>query len=89
MDNEDVDADTISKVMRVMGSKKTPKKTEQAAANLAAGRKRLQDPDVRALLSEKQKARRERERQEREAAGLVTPAAPKRGRGRPKKEQSV
>ena len=70
MENDTVDAATISKVMRVIGSKKTAKKTEQATANLAEGRKRLQDPDVRALLSQKQKERRERERQERLAAGV-------------------
>ena len=89
-ENESIDAATISQVMSMIGSKKTAKKTGAAIANLEAGRKRLSDPDVRQVLSDKQKARRERERQEREAAGLAAPveAAEKKKPGRPRKQEA-
>ena len=83
---EEIDADTISRVMQQLGSKKTEKKTQSAIDNLSAARKRLQDPDVRALLSQKQKERRERERQEKATLGPIPPAVPKRKTGRPKKQ---
>ena len=83
---EEIDADTISRVMQQLGSKKTEKKTQSAIDNLSAARKRLQDPDVRALLSQKQKERRERERQEKAAAGMLPVATEKRKPGRPKKQ---
>ncbi len=85
--DDDVQVRRLIGVM--MGSAKTGKKVE--AARMVAQRRRGTElsADVKAKLKAAQKARRERERQEKEAAGLVTVATPKRPRGRPRKTQET
>ena len=50
-----------------LGRIKTARKAASSAANIASGRQRLQDEDVRAKLRAAQQARRQRERQAKEA----------------------
>jgi len=70
-----------------MGRARTEKKLNALAEN------RLKftghTAETRALLSEKQKERREREKQERAALGLDASPVDKQPRGRPRKEKPV
>ncbi|MCX6382166.1 MAG: hypothetical protein NT023_22265 [Armatimonadetes bacterium] len=84
------DKEVISEAMRLLGSRRTPKKIEASAANIRGVNERRKAEGLteehKAKLKAAQLARRARER---EAAGVVKievdPNTPKRGRGRPPK----
>ncbi len=89
------DKEVISEAMRLLGSRRTPKKIEASSANIRGVNERRKAEGLteehKAKLKAAQLARRARER---EAAGVVktevAPNALKRGRGRPRKtEQST
>jgi hypothetical protein len=78
----------IRQAMRVIGSRKTPRKSESSRGNIGKVNELRQKQgfpeETRAKLREAQKIRRERERMENGAVPETTEA--KRPRGRPRKQ---
>ena len=93
--------ETIREAMRIIGSKKTPRKSASSRENLSAAHSVPMTEERRQKLREAQKIRRDRERAaleldmtpaEKRPPGrprkTVDPDAPKRPRGRPKKQDA-
>ena len=102
MSTEEENRELISKVMGIIGSAKTEKKLKALAENRAKFTGHTEE--TKARLREAQRLRREREamaapvvsverrppgRPRKAQADTVANDAPKRGRGRPKKQTSV
>jgi hypothetical protein len=111
MEAEPNEEELIRQAMRVIGSRKTPRKTESSRANVARATEartgQTLSEEHRAKLKAAQMARRERERVAQQALGAeavpteprrrgrptkpIDPdqaSAPKRGRGRPRKQDA-
>jgi hypothetical protein len=78
------DANARREAARLMGKASTERKKAAAREN---GKKNTFTEETRAKLRAGQAARREREREEREAAGVVTITPEKKRAGRPRKVQ--
>ena len=82
----------VRQAMSILGSLKTPNQTAARRRNIASYHAKRQSEGVsektRLIQSAKQKARRDRERQERIDAGLQPAETVKRPRGRPRKQQA-
>jgi hypothetical protein len=75
----------IREAMRLIGRRKSARKTAHLQALAEARRGTTFNAAHRARMQAAQKARREREKAEKEALALSTPPAPQKPRGRPKK----
>jgi hypothetical protein len=84
MDSNPSEEDLIREAMRAIGSRRSERKTASSRANGAKAKAIVQTEEHKAKLREAQQSRREREKAEREAQGILPP--PKRPQGRPKKK---